>query len=177
MGTSENTGHATTFKVFKDESHKIIFWSNARLSNDTINSNLLIDPATIPTIVKSMQDVFADDDTVSTAPSTTHDYGNYQGASPMPIIENSDLVGRSFLTSAPEDNQRLGTKMFKALDARQEDLKDGPAIKEFVVTANEDTVEKIMSCNEILDHAQNQNDQDPIAWSFKRITSHEGPFP
>ena len=50
-------------------------------------------------------------------------------------------------------------------------------LKEFIVTSKDDTVEEIMSYNEILDHIQSQDDQDQIEWSFKFITSHEVHLP
>ena len=67
-------------------------------------------------------------------------------------------------------------KIVKTLGTHQEDLKEDPALKEFVATTKDDIVEEIMSFNEILDHIQNQNDQDPIECILKRITSHEGPL-
>ena len=50
-------------------------------------------------------------------------------------------------------------------------------LQECVVTSKYDTVEDMMSYNEILDYIQSQDDQDQIEWCFKHITSHEGPLP
>ena len=93
------------------------------------------------------------------------------------MIETSDLVERSFLINTLGDNQHLRLKIVKALDTHQDDLNDGPALKEFLVTYKDDTTEEIMRHNEILCYIQSQDDQDQIEWHFKRITSHGGPLP
>ena len=141
-----------------------------------LSRHLLIDPTTIPTIIKSRKEAFAEDDRVHTADSTIHDNEDYQVSASMLIIEISDLVRRSFLLSAPKCNQRLRLKIFKALHTHQDALKNDPVLKEFIVIYKDDTVEEIMYYNEILDHIQSQDDQDKIEWRFKCITSHESPF-
>ena len=57
----------------------------------------------MPFITKSRQESFVDDDIVSASPSTITDDSNYMADSFMPVIETSDLVGRSILMSAHED--------------------------------------------------------------------------
>ena len=75
--------------------------------------------------------------------------------------------------SIPEDSQRLRAKIVKSSHSHQENLSSDAVLKEFVVRSKDDTVEEIMSCNEILDHIQNQDDQDQIEWCFKHTTSHK----
>ena len=71
-------------------------------------------------------------------------------------------MGRFFLTSTPEDVQRLRLNSFKALESHQDDLNVDSALKEFIFTSKNDTVEEFMSYNEILDHIQSQDDQNQI---------------
>ena len=108
-----------TFKILKDDTQKIVLRSNFRQGDDLLIRNLLINPSFMPEIIKSWQETFEDDDTVSTPSYTIPDDENYQSTASMPIIETSDLVGRSFLMATPEDVQSLRAKIFKALDSNQ----------------------------------------------------------
>ena len=58
---------------------------------------------------------------------------------------NFDLVGRYFLISMPGENQCVRLKIVKALETRQDSLKDNPELKEFIVISKDDSVEEIMS--------------------------------
>ena len=64
--------------------------------------------------------------------------------------------------STPEDSQRLLAKILKALNSHKDDLNSNHALKYFAVTSKDDSFEEIMSNNEILDHIQNQHNQDQI---------------
>ena len=46
-----------------------------------------------------------------------------------------------------------------------------------MVKSKDWTIEEIMSYTEILDHAQNQDDQDQIEWHFKYIALPESHLP
>ena len=131
----------------------------------------------MPTIVKSRQETFSDDDTVSDVPSIISNDDNCQATDSMHVIETSELVGRSFLMSTSEDIQHLRVKIVKALCSHQDDLNSNPALKEFIVTSKENTIKEIMRHNEILDFIQNQDDKDQIECHFKRVTSYEGSLP
>ena len=98
----------------------------------------------MPVIINSRQQIFTDDDTVSTAPSIIHHDSNYEATCSIHVIETYDIVGISFLVSTPEDIQCLRVKPFKALDSHQDDFNSNPELEEFVVTSKDDTVEEIM---------------------------------
>ena len=70
-----------TFKGLKDDAQNIVFWSNVYPGDDPVIINLLIDLTTIPTIVKSRQEILADADIISTVPSTIPDGDSYQNTS------------------------------------------------------------------------------------------------
>ena len=121
--------------------------SNVLPGDDPLIRNLSIDHTTMPSIIKSLQETFADDDTVSTTDSTIPEHECYQATDSMHVIETSDLVGRSFLVITPEDNQRLRLKIVNALDSHQDGLNYDPTLKEFIVTSKDETIEEIMSYN------------------------------
>ena len=55
----------------------------------------------------------------------------------MPIIDPSDLVGRSFLRTE-EDGQRLRVKIVKAIETYEDELRKNSARREFICSAKED---------------------------------------
>ena len=110
-------------KILKDDTQKMVCQSNVCPGYDALTSNLRVYPTTMSAIIKSRQETFVDDGTVSTNDSTITDDKIYQVVVPMPIIETSDLVGRSFFINTSKDNQRLYLKIVKALETYQDKLK------------------------------------------------------
>ena len=78
----------------------------------------------------------------------------------MPIIDPSDLVGRSFLQTE-EDGQRLRVKIVKAIEIYEDELNKNSARREFICSTKEDQVEEILTYNEILDLLEDQ-DKDTV---------------
>ena len=93
MGIAKSAGHTMTFKTIKDDTQKIVCQSNVRPNNDPLTRNLRIDPTIAPVIIKSRQETFTDDDTISTDPSTIPEDSNYQARIPVHVIETSNLLG------------------------------------------------------------------------------------
>ena len=99
VGIAENVGHHMNFKILQDLNNKVINRYNVRPSYEPLQHNIRLDPLNIPSIVKFRAET-ADDDTASTAPSTSHDDDDCQSTSKsMPIINPSDLVGEKFTHS------------------------------------------------------------------------------
>ena len=163
-----------TFTILSDTTSKLIHRSNVRPTNDPLESNLRIDPLTVPKIVKDKVDIKSDAITDVLAPDPDSDLHADPIHSAMPIIDTSDLVGRTFLTPVNEDGQRLRARIVKAVEDYEDDNLKDPTHKKFVCTMNDDTTEEIFSYNEILDHLNLQEEE--TLWKFKRITAHEGPL-
>ena len=93
----------------------------------------------------------------------------------LPILDPSNLVGRTFLLDK-EDGQCLRARIVKAIDDCEGDLARDSSRLKFVCTMQDDTVEEIFSCNELLDFLNKSEDEDDLVeWRFKAITGHEGP--
>ena len=67
----------------------------------------------------------------------------------MPIIDPSDLVGRSFLRTE-EDGQHLRVKIVKAIETYEDELHKNSACREFIYSTKDNKVKEILSYNEIL---------------------------
>jgi hypothetical protein len=92
IGIRESVGHAMTFKILMDDTLKVIHRSNVRSALNLHAKNLRLDPlepgnVAMP-IVKSHHDS-ADDGEI---------------LPPMPVIDPSELIGRTFLMDK-EDRQ------------------------------------------------------------------------
>ena len=96
-----------TFTILSDATSKLIHWSNIRPTDDPLESNLRVDPLTVPKIVKDKLDIKSDVTTYDLVPDPDSELQAEPVHSAMPIIDTSDLVGRTFLTPVNEDGQRL----------------------------------------------------------------------
>ena len=171
VGISENVGHAMTFKIFNPATNKVIDRSNVRAADEPNLINHRADHLTVPEVVSSLHGEpppTLKEESIATVPSTQR---------ALPIIDPSDLVGRTFLLDK-EDGQRLRARVVKAIDDYEGDLARDSSRLKFVCTMQDDTIEEIFSYNELLDFLNKSEDEDDlIEWRFKSITGHEGPLP
>ena len=166
VGIAENVGHDMTFKVLTNDTNKILHRSNVRPADDPASTNLKIEPLTVPKVVKSLTDDISDsvfeeplliDEDTNTSPTSSNPSNAHKS---MPIIDPSDLVGRSFLRTE-EDGQRLRVKIVKAIETYEDELNKNSARCEFICSTKEDQVEEILTYNEILDLLKEQ-DEDKV---------------
>ena len=94
----------------------------------------------------------------------------------MPILDPSDLVGRTFLLNK-EGGQRLRARIVKALDDYEGELRRDSSRMRFVCSMQDDAVEEVFTCNELLDHINNSEEEDLVEWKCREILAHEGPLP
>ena len=180
VGISENTGHAITFRIFNPATSKIIDRSHVRPADEPDLPNLKADCLTAPKVAKSLYDehVQAARDTAedSTSSSAGADSASPAIKRPLPILDSSDLVGRTFLAHK-EDGQRLRARIVRALNDYKGDLARDSSHLKFTCSMQDDAVEELFTCNETLDHLNNFEEDDLVEWRFKSITGHEGPLP
>ena len=89
VGIAENVGHAMTFKILTDDTHKVIFWSNIQTALDPKSPNLrmdLLDGESIPPIIKSKHD----------SEDGEQDNGDSEKFH-MPVFNPTGLVRHTFL--------------------------------------------------------------------------------
>ena len=66
---------------------------------------------------------------------------------PMPIINPTDLVGRTFLLDGQEDGQTFRARIVEAINAHQDKVKDNPELLKFRCSVNNDKYEEILAYN------------------------------
>ena len=94
----------------------------------------------------------------------------------MHVVYPKDLVGRNLLLEK-EGSQRLRSRIVKALDDFEGDLARYFSRLKLFCTMNDDAIEEIFPCKELLDHVNNSQEDDLIEWKHKDITVHEGQLP
>ena len=153
VGTSENLGHDMTFKILTSDTNKVLHRSNVRPADDPVSANLRAEPLVVPKVAKSLSDN-VDESNFEEPPLIDEDSNNPLPQSELrnstPIIDPSDLVGRSFLRTE-EDGQRLRVKIVKAIETHEDELDKNSARREFSCSTKDDQVEEILTCNEILE--------------------------
>jgi hypothetical protein len=105
VGVAEHVGHTMTFKILTDDTRKIIYRSNIRSALDPKSRNLRMDPLNddpiLDPIIKSRHDH---------AHSDSSNHGENL-ATPMPIVDPNDLMGRTFLMAPQPDGQRFRARI------------------------------------------------------------------
>jgi len=165
VGIAEHVGHSMTYKVLTVDTQKVIYCSNL-CSASSSDPNLRVDilggetssPAA-PPVIKSRHD----------------DADGESKALNMPVFHPIDLVGRTFLLEPKEDGQRFRARIVKAIDDHEANLSKDPDHIKFLCATNDDTLEEVMSYNDILAHIQ-RDEESAIVWKFRRIVAHEGPL-
>jgi len=93
----------------------------------------------------------------------------------MAVFHPIDLVGQTFLLEPCEDDQHFHARIIKAIEDHEQSIAQDPNRLKFLCSINNDTLEEVMSYNDIIAHIQH-DEESTIFWKFRRITAHEGPL-
>ena len=122
VGIAEHVGHAMTFKILTDDTSKIIYRSNVRPANMSMEYNLRLDPLCGEPckIVKSKLDNTTQTQmkivgNESNVKDNNNPVQNEDKSTAMAIINPSDLVGRSFLLDTNENGEKFRAKIVQAI--------------------------------------------------------------
>jgi len=72
----------------------------------------------------------------------------------MPVFHPIDLVGCTFLLEPQEVGQHFCARIVKAIEDHEANLSKDPDCIKFLCSINDDTLEEVMSYNDILAHIQ-----------------------
>jgi hypothetical protein len=178
VGFSEHVGHAMTFKILTDDTHKVLYRSNIRSALDPTAPNLRLasndgenEP---PQIIKSRGDENVQNQT-QLMTIDTEDLFNNESIIGLDTVDTESLIGKTFLTDEDEDGNKFRARIVKAIDDQDYDLDSDPKHLKFLCSMNDDQFDDVLSYNEIVRHIE-KDAEDSTVWKFKRITSHEGPL-
>ena len=93
----------------------------------------------------------------------------------MATIDVEDLIGRTYLTRPSQDGTKKRLKIVGQLDNQERTINSTPAMIRFRATNDDNTVDKIIAYNQVIDRLENSNGYAD-EWKFKAITDHEGPL-
>ena len=71
-------------------------------------------------------------------------------ATPMPIVDPNDLMGRTFLMAPQPDGQCFRAHIVRAIEDHERDLANNSERTHFLCSVNDDQFEEIMSYNDLL---------------------------
>ncbi|CAJ1938442.1 unnamed protein product [Cylindrotheca closterium] len=170
VGIAEHVGHAMTYKILNPETNKILFRSEIRSAASPNDPNKRLDPSDgeelpSPTVIKSKSD------NVKSVVYSSDDESDKKDV----VVENKDLIGRTFLMQPNEEGHVHRAKIVELIDKHNDKTTNNPAHLKFRVSINNDQYEDVMAYNEILERLE-ADEENPIVWKFKRIVSHQGPL-
>ena len=161
VGIADSVGHALTFKVLTEDTSKIIYRSEIRTATNPNVRNLRIDP---------VEDNSNNNDVLK----SKHD-DDIKNGIPMPTIDPSELIGRTYLKNPEEDGSRYRAKIVALIDEHENGLANHPDRVKFRCSVNDNDYEEIVSYNDIINHIE-KDDLNSDEWKFKDIIGHQGPL-
>ena len=167
VGIAEHVGHAMTYKILTSDTNKIICRSELRPAQSPNDPNIRLDPPdgeilNTSRVIKSK----TDDIIPENVPESSE---------PDVLTDIDDLVGRTFLLEANEEGETHRARIVELIDDHQHKTNNNSEFAKFRVSINNEQYEDIMAYNEVMAHLE-ADEQNPIVWRFKRITSHQGPL-
>jgi hypothetical protein len=96
-------------------------------------------------------------------------------ASPPPVINPEDLIGRSFLMDKQVDSQPYRGRIVQLIEDHVSMVEDNHTRIIFCVYVNNGQAAEIITYNKLLDYIHKDSEID-IVWELCRIISHNGPL-
>ena len=85
-----------------------------------------------------------------------------------------DLIGRTFLKDVGHEKLRL--RIAEAIEDHESSVEENPTRIKFKVKSTNEDYEDMITYAELLDHIEDQENEDPVLWKYKRIVAHQGPL-
>ena len=159
VGIAEHVGHAMTFKMFTDDTHKVITRSNVRSAEDPLSPNLRLD--------------LFDGEEAKQNVITSRSGGE---SKPMMVIETEELIGCTFLMEPRENGERHRARIVRAVEDHENSVQGNPDLIKFICSVNNDQYEEVVAYNDIMSHIENVEGEGNEVWQFRQIVSHEEPL-
>ena len=111
----------------------------------------------------------------------SRDEENPSGSKPMPTIDPSDSIGRTFLLPPEENEERHRAKVTRQV-VETIDQDNGQRVENvnFILDIGNGKVEELISYNQLLEHLENAQDHDmgmdQELYRFRAIIGHQGPL-
>ena len=161
VGFSENVGHAMTYKIWTEDTSKIIYRSRIKLAS--IEPNLLLDQSENSDNDSNTQLI---DDSTPLAPPTHNT---------LTPIDTGDLIGRTYLTDPNEDGTRRRIKIVEQLDVFDSTAANNPAMIRFRAMTDDGVIEDIRTYSQLIDRIESEDGSND-EWHFRSIINHHGPI-
>jgi hypothetical protein len=181
-----------TYKILRDDTHRIIHHSNIRLAADPIARNLHLDPLNDepPEVIQPLckaspaSDHGEDFSLHSMEPTDEHPYTEStpepserpSTGDDMVIVDPRELLGHTFLMDTQEDGQRFRARIVECISDHESNVRRSDDHAKFRISVNEDEYEEIITYNELMDFTKKNQENDAIVWRFRCIMGHRGPL-
>ena len=173
IGIAESVGHAMTYELLTEDTNKKIYRSRVRpcTQESGINKRVDLNPDSASGENNKKDPVFIQS-------KNEKENGENNGAS-LKTVDPRDLIGRTFLRPASKEEgeeQRFRCEIVSAIIDRDKGLADERARCRFICSVNDNEFEEIVTYNEILNHIENDFEDESNVWTFKSISAHQGPL-
>jgi hypothetical protein len=169
-----------TYKILTDDTRRIIHRSNIRSVADPNARNLRLDPLNdkLPEDIWSLckaspaLDHGEDFSLHSMEPTDEHPHTeSTPDSSEHPstgddtvIVNQQELLGRTFLMDTQEDGQRFCARIVECISDHESNVCRSDDHVKFQISVNEDEYKEIITYNELMDFIEKNQENDAIVW-------------
>ena len=194
VGFGEHCGDAMTHKILNHGTLKIIYRSAVRPEkSSTPNHRLAPHGGEVSASSDPSEDKISSGSPLGSpegyspkqkAPTVfilSRDEESPSGSKPMPTVDPSDLIGRTFLLPPEENGERHRAKVTRQV-VEIIDQDNGQRIENinFILDIGNGKVEELISYNQLREHLENAQDHDmgmdQELYRFRAIIGHQGPL-
>ena len=174
VGFGEHCGDAMTHKILDHDTQKIIYRSPVRPKKSSTPNHRLA-----PHGGEAYTSSDPSEDKISSGPPLvspegsppkqkaptvfirSRDEENPSGSKPMPTLDPSDLIGRTFLLPPEENGERHRAKVTRqVVEIIDQDNRQRVENINFILDTGNGKVEELISYNQLLEHLENAQDND-----------------
>ena len=194
VGHGKHCGDAMTHTILDQDTHKIIYRNavrpkklsspNHRLGPHGGEVSASSDPSEDK--ISSGSPLVQPEDTSPKQKAPTvfiwsRDEENPSGSNPMPTLDHSDLIRRTFLLPPEENGERHRAKVTRqVVEIIAQDNGQRVENINFTLEIGNGKVEALISYNQLLEHMENAQDHDmdmdQELYRFRAIIGHQGPL-
>ena len=194
VGFGGHCGDAMTHKIFDHDTQKIIYRSAVRPKKSSTPNHRLaphggeVSASSDPSEdkISSVSPLGAPDGSSQKQKAPTvfirsRDEENPSGSKPMPTMDPSDLIGRTFLLPPEENGERHRANVTRQV-VEIIDQDNGERVENInvILDIGNGKVEELISYNQLLEHLENAQDHDmgmdQELYRFRAIIGHQGPL-
>jgi len=185
-GYAESVGHSMTYVAVTDDTQQVMSRSRSRRIKSDSDKDLRVGPVSTSDEQEIVKDPSRPEDTTDVIEElddgppviikSKRETDKGLDESPLPTIDPSGLIGRTFLKPKGQDGTRLRATIVSLVDDIDKDLAQQPGLIRLRCLVGDQQIEEIIAYDQIGEFIERQTEVDEGTWKYRAIIGHQGPL-